>query len=182
VTAFLTISQPPANTILTSTTVQVSGTGGGLPEANVVVRVKDGTNAILAEQATVLQGPDVGLGGEGTWTVQVTFAMPATSSGVIEAFSPGTGAYASVPVHFQISTGIDYPPGQCIVNVDGNTHGYDAPNGNDRGTFSAPGAFEANRREQVGSENWYRLPISVDELSAIWVRESQLVGKSPGCN
>jgi hypothetical protein len=38
--------------------------------ANVVVTAKDSAGRVLAQKATVLQGANVGLGGEGTWVDQ----------------------------------------------------------------------------------------------------------------
>lgn len=70
-----------------------TGTGQGLVEGNVVVRLLDGNGYLMAQQQTVLQGADVGTGGFGTW--QVTFynvVGQPKSNGSIEAFSPETGA------------------------------------------------------------------------------------------
>jgi len=181
VIAHITIDFPPANAVLPNT-FTVNGRGGGLPEANVVVRVKDGNGNVLAEKATMLQGENVGLGGEGTWSVEMTIAPPATSSGVIEAYAPGTSAFASVPVFFQNAGSIDYSPGQCHVQVNVNTRAFSAPNGEYLGNFSGDGTFEANRREWVSGEAWYRLPIRVGSYPAIWVKASELTGVSAGCN
>ncbi len=182
VVAFITIDFPPANAVLPNA-FTVSGRGGGLPEGNVVVRVRDDNGTVLVEQAAVLQGPEVDLGGQGTWSVDLTIPSPATPGGVIEAYSPGTSAFASVRVFFQNAGGaVDYPPGQCQVRVNANTRAFDAPNGNYLGNFSGDGSFEANRREQVNGENWYRLPIQVGSTPAIWVKAGELTGVSVGCN
>lgn len=79
----------------------VSGTGGGLVEGNIVVRLLDGNNEIMAQQATVLQGENVGVGGSGVWTVRFDniYGQPQ-SNGAIEAFSPETGVSASVSIWF----------------------------------------------------------------------------------
>ena len=181
VVTFLTIDYPPANALLPNT-FMVSGRGRGLYEGNVVVRVKDGNGNLLVEQATVLQGDNVGTGGEGTWSVEISIPSPTTENGTIEALSPGTGAYASIPVFFQSGGGVDYPPGQCQVNVNASTQVYDAANGNVLGVFSGNGTFEANRREQVEGEHWYRLPLQVNGHPAVWVRAGELTGVSVGCN
>lgn len=79
----------------------INGTGQGLPEGNVVVRLLDGNNEVMAEQATVLQGDNVGTGGFGTW--QVTFhniyGQP-NSNGAVEAFNPETGVSATTSIWF----------------------------------------------------------------------------------
>jgi heat shock protein HslJ len=91
---FLEIDEPASGAVLdTSQPVAVSGTGGGLPEGNIVVQALDADNKVLAEQATVLQGPDVGTGGEGTWSVALLVQPPGGTIGQIVAFasSPDTG-------------------------------------------------------------------------------------------
>jgi LysM repeat protein len=73
----------------------VTGTGQGLHEGNVVVRLLDANGNLMAEQATVLQGADVATGGYGTWRVQFdTVYTQPQSYGSVEAFSPETGATA----------------------------------------------------------------------------------------
>ncbi|MFN2218769.1 MAG: Gmad2 immunoglobulin-like domain-containing protein [Anaerolineae bacterium] len=85
---FLEIDEPASGTVLdTSQPVAVSGTGGGLPEGNVVVRALDADNKVLAEQATTLQGSDVATGGEGTWSVTLLVQPPGGTIGQIVAFS-----------------------------------------------------------------------------------------------
>jgi len=74
--------------INTSEVLIVDGLGGGLPEGNVVVQVLDSQGTVLAEQAAILQGPDVGTGGTGTWSVEMNIGSLPVSSGHIVAFSP----------------------------------------------------------------------------------------------
>jgi LysM repeat protein len=73
----------------------VTGTGQGLHEGNVVVRLLDANGNLIAEQATALQGPNVATGGFGTYRVQFNniYTRPQ-SNGSVEAFSPETGATA----------------------------------------------------------------------------------------
>ena len=86
---FLEISDPANGAVLdTANPVPVSGSGGGLPEGNVVVQALDADNNVLAEQATTLQGTDVSTGGEGTWSVELIVQPPAGTIGQIIAFSP----------------------------------------------------------------------------------------------
>lgn len=98
--AYISITSPLPGSYLNSPYV-VSGTGGGLVEGNVVVRLKDGSGNIMAQQATTLQGANVGTGGPGTWTVTFygVIGQPY-SNGAIEAFSPETGANYSISIWF----------------------------------------------------------------------------------
>ena len=70
-------------------------------EGNVIVQALDEDGKVLAEQATALQGPDVGSGGEGTWSVQLIVQPPQGAPGRIVAFAPdpeGDGPLASAAV------------------------------------------------------------------------------------
>lgn len=178
--AFLTITSPPANAVLPHTFV-VSGHGGNLPEANVVVHVKDEHGLELAIQSTILQGPNVGVGGEGDWSVQFTLAsLPA--AGVIEASSPGTNAFASVHVFFQNTENIDYTPGQCHINIKANAIAYNNPNGAVLGVFPQAITMEALRRERIDNVDWYQITVPIDETSTpAWVPESGVESVDSGC-
>lgn len=100
VTPMIAITSPMPGAYLNSP-YTASGTGQGLPEGNVVVRLKDGSGNIMAEQATILQGEDVGTGGQGVWTVTFNNVIGQPyANGAIEAFSPGTGALAGVSIWF----------------------------------------------------------------------------------
>jgi len=177
--SYLTISSPPANATLTTTTFTVAGRGGKLHEANVVVRIKDTNGAVLAEQTTVLQGPNVGTGGEGDWSIQFNLSNPPADA-VIEATSPGSSAHASITVHFQVNGPIDYQPGQCNINVRAGTSVYETPAGKVLGLFQTPTTVGAQRREFHNNEYWYRIAIPISPGTG-WVPDSQLDGKSPGC-
>lgn len=97
----IAITSPAPGTFLGSSFI-VSGTGTNLPEGNVVVNVKDGNGLVIAQQATVLQGYDVGLGGAGVWSVQFdNVIQQPQSNGAIEAYSPGTGASAGISIWFR---------------------------------------------------------------------------------
>jgi putative lipoprotein len=98
---FLEIEVPQEGAVLgTANPIQASGQGGGLPEGNVVVRALDANEQILAEEATILQGQDVGTGGEGTWSAQLAVDVPAGMAGKIVAFSPSPadGSYVASAV------------------------------------------------------------------------------------
>jgi hypothetical protein len=88
VESFIKIEAPGQGTTLdVSEPIRVSGTGAGLPEGNVVVVAIDRDGDVLAEQPTTLQGPDVGTGGEGTWSVELAVPASGQTPGYIAAFS-----------------------------------------------------------------------------------------------
>jgi hypothetical protein len=88
VESYITIDQPAQGTTLdVGQPVQVSGTGAGLPEGNVVVVAVDQDGNVLAEQPTTLQGPDAGTGGEGTWSAELAVPASGQTPGYIAAFS-----------------------------------------------------------------------------------------------
>jgi hypothetical protein len=88
VESYIRIEEPAQGTTLdVSQPVQVSGTGAGLPEGNVVVVAVDQEGNVLAEQPTTLQGADVGTGGEGTWSAELAVPASGQTPGYIAAFS-----------------------------------------------------------------------------------------------
>jgi heat shock protein HslJ len=88
VQSYIQIDTPAQGTTLdVSQPVQVSGTGAGLPEGNVVVVAADQDGNLLAEQPTTLQGADVGTGGAGTWSVELAVPASGQTPGYIAAFS-----------------------------------------------------------------------------------------------
>ena len=88
VQSYIKIDAPAQGTALdVSEFVQVSGTGAGLPEGNVVVVAVDQDGDVLAEQPTTLQGADVGTGGAGTWSVELAVPASGQTPGYIAAFS-----------------------------------------------------------------------------------------------
>ncbi len=89
VQAYIQMDQPAEGSLLDiANPVQVSGTGGGLFEGNVVVQARDSAGNVLAEQPTVIQSPDAGTGGEGPWSVQLSIPAEPGTTGQIVAFSP----------------------------------------------------------------------------------------------
>jgi len=101
--SFLEITEPVEGAVLDiAGPIQVGGVGGGLPEGNVVVLALDAGNNVLAKQATILQGEDVGSGGSGTWSVQLSVGAVPGTAGRIVAVSPsptGEGYVASAVVN-----------------------------------------------------------------------------------
>jgi hypothetical protein len=88
VEAYIKIETPSQGTTLeVSSPIRVSGTGAGLPEGNLVVVAVDESGDVLAEQPVTLQGPDVGTGGAGTWSVELAVPASGQTPGYIAAFS-----------------------------------------------------------------------------------------------
>lgn len=77
----------------------VQGTGQGLYENNVVVRLLDANGYLIASQATTMQTSTVG--GPGIWQVSFPNAfVQGNTTGRIEAFNPETGATDVTYVYF----------------------------------------------------------------------------------
>ncbi len=87
--SFIIIESPTSGSYLPAT-FTVSGRGAGLFEGNVVVQARDGYGVLLAERATTLQGSNVGTGGEGSYSVQLTAIAEFHSTGTIVVSSPGS--------------------------------------------------------------------------------------------
>ncbi len=86
VEAMISIQQPTNGAVLDITQpVQISGEGQGLPEANVVVQAVDANGNVLAQDAAVLQGNDVGTGGKGSWSLSLDLSSvkPATPGQIV---------------------------------------------------------------------------------------------------
>lgn len=89
VESYLRIDEPVQGaTVPLGEPFPVSGQGAGLLEGNVVVQVLDRDGKVLAEEPTTLQGEDVGTGGDGTWSLQLTVETEPGMAGRIYAFSP----------------------------------------------------------------------------------------------
>ena len=101
---FITITQPTSGTVLDiANPFTVNGMAGGLFEGNVVVQALDGNGNVLDEQATTIQSPDAGIGGQGSWETQLSVSVEPGANGRIYAFSTSpqdgsTDASASVDV------------------------------------------------------------------------------------
>lgn len=87
--AFITITEPVQNAALDTTSpVTVAGEGGGLFEGNVVVQALDINGNVLAQQPTIIDAPDAGIGGAGPWSVELTIPADPGTPGQLYAFSP----------------------------------------------------------------------------------------------
>jgi putative lipoprotein len=87
--AYITITSPGDGAdVDMDQPVLVKGWGGGLFEGNVVVRALDSDGNVLAEEATIIDSPEAGIGGQGPWTAELTLNTIPGTTGVISAFSP----------------------------------------------------------------------------------------------
>ncbi len=85
---FITITEPAPGTNLDLIwAVSVKGEAGGLFEGNVVVQALDAAGNVLTQQPTIIETPDAGTGGSGSWSVNLNIHAPAGSQGQIVAFS-----------------------------------------------------------------------------------------------
>lgn len=120
---FITIGEPVQGAIVDiSQPVRVSGQGGGLPEGNVVVQALDRDGTVLAEQATIVDAPDAGTGGQGPWAVELNIDTEPGMAGRIRAFSPSP-ADNSILAEAQISVLFGAPaeevPPTAVINGPG---------------------------------------------------------------
>lgn len=103
---YVTLTDPlPYAIIDTDEPFTISGRGGRLFEGNVVVRALAEDGTVLFEEATTIDSPDAGVGGEGDWELEVEINAAAGTRGSIIAFSTSAqdgsiNAFASVPVTF----------------------------------------------------------------------------------
>jgi uncharacterized lipoprotein YbaY len=89
VESYIEILDPADGAVLDiSIPVTVSGMGGGLFEGNVVVEALDADGNVLAQEATIVESLEAGIGGEGPWTVQLTIEVAPGTMGQLHAFSP----------------------------------------------------------------------------------------------
>ena len=87
--AMIAITEPDQGQVVEiDKPVTVKGKGVALPEGNVVVEVQDWRGTVLDRQPATLQGRNVGTGGEGTWSVELTIDVEPGTAGKIWAYAP----------------------------------------------------------------------------------------------
>ena len=180
-TRFLRIDTPPANAVLPATFV-VSGRGAGLFEGNVVVRARNDGGVIFQEVPTTLQGPNVGAGGEGSWSVTLT--VVAVTAGVIEAYNSESGLSTQINVAFNgyinggpsSSSGSfwDFPDNRCVVVPRPGAATYLNPGGSQFGQVPGSGSYVVQRGVYNG-EYWFAVELTAGVGSSIvYLREADL--------
>ena len=87
--AMIVITEPDQGQVVDiSQPFKVQGKGVGLTEGNVVVEALDWQGNVLDRQPATLQGPDVGTGGEGVWSTELTIKVEPGTAGRIWAYHP----------------------------------------------------------------------------------------------
>ena len=110
---YLTMSFPTNGAVL-SPTFTATGTGAGLFEGNVVVTAFTSAGTQIAQQATILQGANVGTGGPGTWSATLTVNVTPGTTGFVEASSPQSNV---PPVRVNVTYG--QPPVGASILITG---------------------------------------------------------------
>jgi LysM repeat protein len=107
---YLTMSFPVNGAVL-PVTWTATGTGAGLFEGNVVVTAFTNAGVQIAQQATILQGANVGTGGPGTWSATLTTNVAAGTPGFVVVSSPQSNVQ---PVRANVTYG-QPPAGASIL-------------------------------------------------------------------
>lgn len=95
------IADPQEGAVLDLTQpVAIEGRGQGMFEGNVVIRILDAESNVLAEQAVIMKGENVGTGAEGTWQVSLSPQGKAGAPARIAALShsPADGSVVAIDV------------------------------------------------------------------------------------
>ncbi len=124
VQAFIRIDEPTQGAVLDiDRPVMVRGSGAGLPEANIVVEALDWEGNVLDQRPAILQGSDVGTGGEGTWSVQLGIRVEPGTAGSIRAYSPSP-ADGSIIAEDSVEVSLGQTPVvQPQITIDEPTQG-----------------------------------------------------------
>jgi LysM repeat protein len=183
------ITAPAPNATLPPT-FTVTGSGQGLFEGSLVVRAVNNVGTILAELPTTLQGANVGAGGPGTFSVNLTVNVPAATPGFIVAFAPQTptAPAVSVPVTFSASGGggtiiyKDYQGTQCRVAVLVGQPFFAQIGAAPLGTFANPGTFVASRAaKEPNNQLWFFIGPVPATPSSVWVPLTSVGSLTPAC-
>jgi putative lipoprotein len=87
-TTFITITQPTQGDSLDLTwVVTVKGQAGGLFEGHLLVQALSASGEVLAQQPTIIDAPEAGTGGSGSFSVDLNIRAEPGSQGQIVAFS-----------------------------------------------------------------------------------------------
>jgi len=123
--AFIKIGSPANGAVVDiSAPFVVEGSGGGLYEGSVVVQVVDQQGNLLTEQATIVDAPDAGTGGEGPWRVELSVDVEPGTLGTISAYSPSPESdepLASDSV--EVSMGEPAAPAESYVAIEAPADG-----------------------------------------------------------
>jgi hypothetical protein len=176
---FLTIDNPLPGTSLQNV-FPVSGRGAGLFEGNVVVQAfnRDTGQPLTAAVPTILQGQDVGIGGSGTYAVQLTVNVPYQVNGFITASSPGTPGVT--PARVDVIFGPSGPVPCTVTSIPGRPY-YALPLGVLLGYFTTAQGWPVTARQMDGYGNaWYRIEPGPNG-GVVWAPDYSTSAPSPGC-
>lgn len=162
---FLTMSFPSNGAVLPATWT-ATGTGGGLFEGNVVVTAFTNAGVQIAQQATILQGANVGTGGSGNWSATLTTNVAAGTPGYVIASSPQSNV---PPVRANVTYG--QPPASASIAITSPTANMQLPR-----TFNVigsangvqPGAVVVQALSQDGTVLFAETSVAVPGGSGSW--------------
>lgn len=162
---FLTMSFPTNGAVL-PTTWTATGAGGGLFEGNVVVTAFTSAGTQIAQQATILQGANVGTGGSGAWSATLTTNVAAGTTGYVIASSP----QSNVPsVRADVTYG--QPPASASIAITSPTANMQLPRTfNVIGSASGvqPGAVVVQALSQDGMVLFAETSVAVPGGTGSW--------------
>jgi LysM repeat protein len=183
-TPFISIASPTSNALLPPT-FTASGRGAGLFEGNLVVQAIGSNGQVLVQKPTTLQGNNVGTGGEGSWTVELTVNVSAETRGSISAYSPDKSSIrTSVDVRFSPTrtTFKDFTPGECRVTPKQGAPSYVYPGGPQSGSFGASSTWDALRGAIEDGIYWYLIDTEPNTGNArVWVKNGDLANRTGTC-
>ena len=181
------ITSPTPNATLPPT-FTVTGSGQGLFEGSLVVRATTNAGVVLAEQPTTLQGSNVGAGGPGTFSVQLSVNVPQASMGFIVAFAPQSpnAQAVSVPVTFWPGgtggvTYHEYSGQQCRVVVLVGQPFFAEVGDAQLGTFANPGTFVATRGAKLNNQLWFFIGPVPGSTPSVWTPITSIGSMAPAC-
>jgi uncharacterized lipoprotein YbaY len=117
---YIIINEPGEGAVIDpSAPLVVSGTAGGLFEGGLVVEVLDENGASLAMTPTTIQSEYAGVGGEGPWSVEMSFQPVPGSPGTLRAWagSPKDGSVVAEDL-LEVSFGQAAPPPAASVRLE----------------------------------------------------------------
>lgn len=190
--SWVAIDYPTEGAFLPAT-FTVSGRGKGLFEGNVVVQARDLSGRVLYQQTTTLQGSNVGTGGEGAWSLQMTINESIDGRIVATSSSP-TFVEDSVSVRYNSggpgpdpgpspsTPKKDFQPGECRVTPRSGAPSYGYPNGPQIGQFSGNSEYNVIRGVYTAGSYWYYVDIAPGTTNpSVWAKGSDLTSQQGTC-
>ncbi len=117
---YIAINEPAEGALIDpAALLRVQGTAGGLFEGSLVVEVLDENGASLAMAPTTIQSEYAGVGGEGPWSVELSFQPVPGNRGTLRAWagSPQDGSVVAEDMR-EVSFGQAAPPPAASVRLE----------------------------------------------------------------